>query len=132
MKASQFALVLILLVNVDAAAQAARTPTPASTQSGEARAAAANSTLTKSIAGVLLLVGTLKPGMTRADVLKIFAEEGGLSWRRQHTYVYRECPYIKVTVEFSPVKGTENDGTELMEDVIVKISQPFLQWSVLD
>ena len=132
MRGSQLILVLILLAIVPAASQETLTPVPTISQTPEARAAAANSALTKSIADLLLIVGTLKPGMNRADVLKFFTEEGGLSWRRQHTYVYRGCPYIKVTVQFSPVPGTENDGAELMEDKVVKISQPFLQWSVMD
>jgi hypothetical protein len=38
--------------------------------------------------------------MTRSDLLKVFATEGGLSWSTQRTYVYRQCPYIKVDVKF--------------------------------
>jgi hypothetical protein len=74
---------------------------------------------------------TIKVGMTRADLLRVFREEGGLSTRTQRQYVYRECLYIKVAVEFEPVETTavlpENG-----QDKIVKISQPFIEWSVLD
>jgi hypothetical protein len=123
---------VILLTGIASLAQQTGAPTAAIAQTPEERAAAANSALTKSIADILLAFGTLKPGMTRADVLKIFTEEGGLSWRMRHTYVYRGCPYVKVDVEFALAPGTENKHADLNEDTIVKISQPYLQWSVAD
>ena len=75
---------------------------------------------------------TIKVGMTRAALLKVFTEEGGLSTRTQRQYVYRECPYIKVAVEFERVGNTEAPFPENGEDKIVKISRPFLEWSVID
>ena len=74
---------------------------------------------------------TIKVGMTRADLLKVFMEEGGLSTRSSRSYVYRKCPYFKVTVEFKPV-GEQSAFPENPKDEITKISQPFLQWVVLD
>ena len=83
------------------------------------------------IAQSLREMETIKVGMTRADLLKVFREEGVLSTRTQRQYVYRECLYIKVAVEFEPVETTavlpENG-----QDKIVKISQPFLEWSIID
>ena len=38
----------------------------------------------------------LKPGMTRRDVFVAFTRQGGLSTRRQGTYVHRSCPYVKI------------------------------------
>jgi hypothetical protein len=83
---------------------------------------------------VLKATEALKPGMTRADVLRQFTEEGGLWIRTQRTYVYRGCPYIKITVKFSPVPGTENDTAvkELPQDKIAEVSQPFLAGGVYD
>jgi hypothetical protein len=75
---------------------------------------------------------TLKVGMTRTDLLKVFSEEGGLSTRTQRQYVYRECPYIKVAVEFERVGNAEAPFPESGEDRIVKISRPFIEWSVID
>ena len=74
---------------------------------------------------------TIKVGMTRADLLRVFREEGGLSTRTQRQYVYRECLYIKVAVEFEPVETT---GTlsENGKDKIVKISRPFIERVVID
>ena len=44
---------------------------------------------------------TIKPGMTRADLLKVFRTEGGLVFSGlQRTFVSRDCPYFKVDVQF--------------------------------
>ena len=74
---------------------------------------------------------TVKVGMTRSDLLKVFREEGGVSTRKQRTYAYRLCPYFKVTVEFKPV-GDERAFRESADDEIVKISGPFLQRMIID
>ena len=84
------------------------------------------------IAQSLREMETIKVGMTRADLLKVFTEEGGLSTRAQREYVYRECPYIKVAVEFERVGNAEAPFPENGKDKIVKISRPFLEWVVLD
>ena len=84
------------------------------------------------IAQSLREMETIKVGMTREDLLKVFSEEGGLSTRTQRQYVYRECPYIKVAVEFERVGNAEAPFPENGKDKIVKISRPFLEWSVID
>jgi len=131
-KINRIVFAMFLITGLAAQGQVPRTPVPMDSSTQEERAAAANSTLTKSIAEVLLIFGSLKPGMTRADILEHFTEEGGLSFRTRHTYVYRGCPYIKIDVNFAPAPGTENDHTELMEDIIMKISHPYLEWSIAD
>jgi len=84
---------------------------------------------TQWVDSVLRLVSTLKSGMTRKDLSKLFTEEGGLSIRTQRTYVYRQCPHIKVDVTFAPASAGIN---EMPEDVIVKISRPYLQYTISD
>ena len=85
------------------------------------------------IAKSLKEMETIKTGMTRADLLKVFREEGGVSTRTQRQYVYRECPYIKVSVQFEPVEKADTTGfPEEPGDKIVKISRPFIEWSVID
>ena len=74
----------------------------------------------------------VKVGMTRLDLLRVFKEEGGLSTRTQRRYVYRDCPYIKVEVEFEPVGEPENKLSQSPRDKIIKISKPFLEWSIVD
>jgi len=81
---------------------------------------------------------TVKTGMTRTDLLKVFTGEGGLSTRWRRTYVYRECPLFKVDVEFTPLERTARDSggrvtlVESERDVIKSISRPFLARPVMD
>jgi len=90
------------------------------------------------VAESLKLMQSVKLGMTRADLLRVFTTEGGLSTGLQRTYVYRECPYFKVDVEFEavgrPPRDVEGRVTlvESEADTIKTISKPYLQFSVLD
>lgn len=87
---------------------------------------------------VLTRMQTIKPGMTRKTLLSIFTTEGGLSTGLRRTYVSRDCPYFKVDVEFRAVGRSDRDesgrGTlvEGDEDIIVNVSRPYLQGSVMD
>ncbi len=90
---------------------------------------------TKWTAKSLREMKTIKVGMIRADLLKVFVTEGGISTPLNRTYIYRECPYIKVDVEFEPLGSRDVEGrvtSETNEDVIKKISKPYLEWSVMD
>ncbi len=86
---------------------------------------------TRWIAANLPELESIKVGMTRRDLLKIFTEEGGISTRTWRQYVYRRCAYVKVSVEFAPV-GDPSIHEENPDDRITKISQPFLQLSIMD
>ena len=76
-------------------------------------------------------IETTKIGSTRADLLKQFHPNGGISTRTSGSYVYRNYPQIKVSVEFEPVgteiigKGYEDVGSP--NDKIIKISKPYLE-----
>jgi hypothetical protein len=72
-----------------------------------------------------------RPGMTRGELLKTFAEEGGLSTRKHRQYVLKECRTIKVAVDFAPV-GPANKFGESLDDKIVTVSAPFLQVAIFD
>lgn len=48
---------------------------------------------------------TLRPGMTRADLLKLFETEGGISTRWQHTYVFRGVRIPTQAVADQPLIG---------------------------
>ena len=81
---------------------------------------------------------TIKPGMTRWDVLKIFRTDGGPPIRKdvglptllRQTFVSQDSPYFKIDVEFKPFS---RDGVYLgsfpadNRDVIVKVSKPYVQ-----
>ena len=84
------------------------------------------------VARSLSTIQTIKVGMTRGDLLKVFTVEGGASNRTTRTYAFRECPYIKVDVSFEPVGTSQDKLREHMEDRITRISKPYLERSVVD
>jgi hypothetical protein len=81
---------------------------------------------------------TIKPGMTRNQLMQIFSTEGGISTAKQRTFVSRDCPFFKVNVKFrrtadSGVSGSQSEWLEERDDdVITDISGPFLQFSIMD
>lgn len=77
------------------------------------------------VGNVLAWIATIKPGMTRSDLLRVFTTEGGLSTRTHRTYVLKQCRTIKVDVEFS-ISGSEG------EDKITQISKPYLDYGIYD
>lgn len=92
----------------------------------------------KWVAHVLEQIERIKLGMTRADLLKVFTTEGGLSTGLQRTYVSRSCPYFKVDATFRAVGRPDKDAegrvtlVEDSRDEILSISRPYLEFSVMD
>ena len=86
--------------------------------------------LTKKIDSALKEIAKIKAGMTRAELLKIFTTEGGLSSRTWRRYVYKACPYIKVDVSFRALDGSKDPTRESPMDKITQISTPFLEYSI--
>lgn len=90
------------------------------------------------VAEALKRMQTIKPGMTRKTLLTVFTTEGGFYTDLQRTFVSRDCPFFKVDVEFQAVGRPARDDngrvtlTEGNEDVILKVSAPYLQFSVQD
>ena len=90
------------------------------------------------LAQVLKKMETIKPGMTRMDLLKVFKTEGRLSTGLRRTFVSRDCPYCKVVVEFKAAAQGQTPTTmglispEDNRDIIVKVSKPYLQFSIMD
>lgn len=87
---------------------------------------------TAKVAEILKECQPIKPGSTRADLLKVFTTEGGLSNAKQRTYVHRHCPYIKVDVRFNLTGEKQSVVEELPTDKVSSISQPYLNWSIMD
>ena len=91
------------------------------------------------VADSLKRMQSIKPGMTRADLLKLFGEDGGLQTGR--IFVFSDCPYFKVSVEWEPT-GRVPTGTTLAErmafidglpsDVIKSISKPYVEAMKID
>jgi hypothetical protein len=86
----------------------------------------------------LMRMQTIKPGMTRENLLTVFTTEGGISTGLHRTFVSRDCPYFKVDVDFQAAGRPDRDDdgrvtlVEGSQDVIVKISRPYLEFSILD
>ena len=87
---------------------------------------------TEWIATALRSMQTIKVGMTRSELMKVFTTEGGLEFKNatasQRTYVFRKCPYIKVDVKLAISSPNE----DLPTDKITEISRPYLGWTVTD
>jgi hypothetical protein len=90
-----------------------------------------DSSLTSKIDAVIKIADSLHPGMSRADVLKNFETEGGISARAWNHYVYKRCPYIKVDVTFAIAPG-EDPFKEAASDKIATVSKPYLQFPIMD
>lgn len=90
------------------------------------------------VSEVLERMQTIKPGVTRETLLTVFTTEGGLSTGLQRTFVSRDCPYFKIDVEFQAVgrpDRDENGRVTLAEgdhDIVLKVSRPYLEFSVTD
>lgn len=69
-------------------------------------------------------IQSIKPGQTRADVLEKFDQSGGLYRRQLTTYMYKKCPFFKISITFEPADA----GDKLSpKDRIVKVATPFLE-----
>ena len=88
--------------------------------------------LTKQISDILTECKKITPGTTRAELLKVFTTEGGLSTATWRTFAHRRCPYIKVDVEFAPLEPKQKALEERPTDTVSKISRPYLEWSIGD
>jgi hypothetical protein len=84
------------------------------------------------VENVLRECQTIRPGMTRAELSKIFNTEGGLSTAKHRTYVFHDCPYVKVDVHFNLSDPKQDAPDERPTDTIATISKPYLDWSIAD
>ena len=95
---------------------------------------------------VLEKMETIKPGMTRLDLLHAYRAEGGPSRVKEdglliglrQTYVRQDFPYFKIDVEFDPFEPSTRPPCvscglvrwgEDNRDVIVKVSKPYVQFA---
>lgn len=72
----------------------------------------------------------IKAGMSRAELLKVFREEGGLQLIPARRYVLRSCAYVKVDVEFEIAAGQPLPPDAQLK--IVNISKPYLEFAIVD
>ena len=70
--------------------------------------------------------------MSRAELMKVFEEDGGLQRIPAGRYVLRSCRMIKVEVEFDVGYG-QASGMQPGEEVKIKgISKPYLEYMHAD
>jgi hypothetical protein len=77
---------------------------------------------------VLDRMQSIKPGMTRKDLLTVFTPEGGLSEVDKRTYRSQDCIYFAVDVGFR-LRHPSAPLPEDPQDQILTISQPYLKLS---
>ena len=73
-------------------------------------------------------MSTIKVGMTRQQLMKVFTWPGG-AWsysRTRQTFAYQDCPNFLVDVEFKSVGALQKGWLESPHDRIVKISKPYI------
>jgi len=96
------------------------------------------------IADVLKRMETIKPGMTRQELLEVFRQDGGGRLMPRYgegimhdRFVSRDCSYCKVDVELRlAVQPDRGEGKlhyqEDPRDIVLTISRPYLQRPIWD
>lgn len=70
---------------------------------------------------------SIKPGMTRADLLKLFIEDGGLQSIPAGRYVLKTCQLIQIEVKFDTKYGVAYKPVPDESLKIVEVSKPYLE-----
>ena len=90
------------------------------------------------VRNALIRMDSIRSGMTREQLMKVYTIQGGFSNALRRTYVSRDCSYFKVDVEFRAVGQPDRDNggrvtsIEDPRDIIVRISKPYLGFDVAD
>lgn len=75
---------------------------------------------------------SIKVGMTRAELKKLFTEDGGVQSFSRPRYVLKSSPMIKVDVEFELPEGASPRRAQDDSARIKNISKPYLEPMYLD
>ena len=75
---------------------------------------------------------SIKEGMSRADLLKLFEQEGGLQTIPASRYVLKRCRMIKVNVKFDTKYGVEYKPVPDEDLKIREVSKPYLERMIID
>ena len=74
---------------------------------------------------------SIKPGMSRADLIMLFDEDGGVQMVAATRYVLKSCRLIQIEVKFNAY-GADFRAIPAKDLKIIDISRPFLQPMALD
>ena len=72
----------------------------------------------------------IKVGITRGEVEKYFAQEGGAQLPPNTRYVYPKCRYLHVDVEFTPKGPPEHLFSR--EDIVMTVSKLYVEYEAKD
>lgn len=75
---------------------------------------------------------SIKAGMTRADLLTLFEEDGGLQRIPAARYVLKGCRLIQIEVKFDAKYGVDYQPMPDENLRIVEVSKPYLARMALD
>ena len=75
---------------------------------------------------------SIQPGMTRADLLKLFEEDGGLQSIPASRYVLKSCQLIQSEVKFDTKYGVDYKPIPDDKLKIVEVSKPYLERMAVD
>ena len=75
---------------------------------------------------------SIKPGMSRADLLRVFKEDGGFQSIPATRYILRSCDMIQIGVEFDTEYGQAYKEKPDEDLKITKVSRPYLALPAMD
>ena len=75
---------------------------------------------------------SIKPGMNRADLLKLFEEDGGLQSIPASRYMLKSCRLIQIEVKFDAKYGVDYTPRPDKDLKITDVSRPYLQHMAID
>jgi hypothetical protein len=75
---------------------------------------------------------SIKPGMSRADLLRFFEEDGGLQSIPATRYMLKSCNMIQIEVKFDTEYGQAYKEKPDADLKITKVSQPYLKYPSMD
>jgi hypothetical protein len=68
-------------------------------------------------------IRSVRPGMTRKDLDRLFKPAGGPYLRTIQSFCYKPCPYFKISITFKPVDGGDKGQPA---DTILRVATPYL------
>lgn len=120
-----FLVPALLCATIVAAFAAPHTLAPAKHVSAQEQVSAQEAEHEQWVIHSLSEMHTIKVGMTRGDLKKVFYGEGGFYSSGAQTFIYRGCPYFKVHVGFASA-GAQFELGENPKDKIISLSEPFI------
>ena len=80
------------------------------------------------IAQCLRRIESVPVGISRDEFQKVFDLERPYGDRYGGKYVFRDCPFIAIDMEFTPTTPDQPKDRYHARDKVVKLSKPYLEW----